>query len=129
MWINFFHLVNPYIPSVTRNWSVLFIRLRNKPNSNLPFFPHRYTKSRRERMSKKTRIPLDVKDVEKDFNDRDMPVRKSQEHEGSDIEALKVGEDDKDTDALSDENLGQFRKLTNYLLKWGIETNGCVSAF
>jgi hypothetical protein len=70
-------------------------------------------------------MPLDVKDMEKDSNDCDTPVRESQENE---VSALKVGEDDKDTDALSDENVGQFRKLTNYLLKWGIETNGWVFA-
>jgi hypothetical protein len=115
----------PNIPSVTRNWSVLFIRIRNKPISNLPFYLHRYTKSRRERMNKKARMPLDVTDVEKDSNDCDTPVRESQEHE---VSALKVGEDDKAPDTLSDENVGQFRKLTNYLLKWGIETNGWASA-
>ncbi|KAF8178440.1 purine-cytosine permease [Pholiota molesta] len=60
----------------------------------------------------KTSVPLDVKDVEKDSNDCDTPVRESQEHEVSD---LKVGEDDKNADALSDENVCLVAYLINML--------------
>lgn len=67
-------------------------------------------------------VPTDVNNMENNSS-------KSQELADLDMETLKVGdayEKEMDKSLDDDENLGKLHKLSNSLLKWGVEAHGYV---